>query len=93
MSRYPSESVERFDQQFRETEGERNARLREKRERATYWSRVQRRLASGVTVECYQVKGAPAPFFVGWHGGEPIWSTRDPKRATALYLQHSEGRA
>jgi len=31
MSRYPSEGVARFDQQFRETEGGRNERLRETR--------------------------------------------------------------
>jgi hypothetical protein len=32
LSRYPSESTARFDQQFRETTGERNERLREKRD-------------------------------------------------------------
>lgn len=31
MNRYPSEDVARFDQQFAETEDERNARLRRKR--------------------------------------------------------------
>lgn len=31
MSRYPSYGIERFDQQFAETEGERNERLRRKR--------------------------------------------------------------
>jgi hypothetical protein len=31
MSRYPSESVERMDQQWAETEEERNARLADKR--------------------------------------------------------------
>ena len=31
MNRYPSESVERMDQQWAETEAERNARLRAKR--------------------------------------------------------------
>lgn len=32
MSRYPSNSVGRFDQQFAETEGERNERLSRKRQ-------------------------------------------------------------
>ncbi len=31
MSRYPNESVARFDQQFAESTGERNERLRERR--------------------------------------------------------------
>ena len=35
MSRYPDETTRRFDQQFAETEGERNARLRKKRLAAT----------------------------------------------------------
>lgn len=33
MSRYPSEGVARFDQQFAESEGERNERIRENRRR------------------------------------------------------------
>lgn len=31
MSKYPNEDVARFDRQFRETETERNARLKRKR--------------------------------------------------------------
>jgi len=37
MARYPSEDVARFDQQFAETEADRNARLRR--------ARIQKRIA------------------------------------------------
>lgn len=38
MSRYPNEDVARFDQQFAETEDERNGRLRQKRQGGAAYS-------------------------------------------------------
>jgi hypothetical protein len=53
MSRYPSESVERMDQQWAETEDERNARLADKR--------IARSLAGKLCSDCPPAEFPDAP--------------------------------
>ena len=50
MSRYLSESAARFDQQFRETEYERNARLRQKREAHTRSMKLSQMMNDNVAI-------------------------------------------